>query len=509
MGYLTDLFTKWAAQKKRWPLLLLFIIPVWFELVQQYHELSFRDALINGWFLIGAGVILVTTALLYLIVSRRKLSPLPKDKLVVTITTFVPVGDAAGDDALTIPHRIAEQLQHRQAKGAPLKIKRSKVSVTGATDEVRQETALVLGRSSKDQAHVVIWGDVRRDEGELYVHPRLTIANPLGAVPMEGRELGPSINTGPDHLVFKETLASEVADLITLIHGLAYFRGKNWNQAVDILTPLHTFAGHFYLGLAFQSRAQRLATPQADLRAAITAYRAALEVYTRDDLPQDWAMTQNNLGNALRTLGERTTGEEGNRLLSEAVAACRAALEVRTRDDLPQDWATTQNNLGVVLRDQGKRTAGEEGKRLLSEAVAACRAALEVYTREDLPLDWAMTQNNLGNAMRTLGEHTTGEEGNRLLSKAVAACRAALEVFTRDDLPHDWAMTQNSLGNALSDLGKRTAGEEGNRLLSEAVAAYRAALEVFTEEHSPYLWDMTRQSLETALEALEQREKKK
>ena len=31
------------------------------------------------------------------------------------------------------------------------------------------------------------------------------------------------------------------------------------------------------------------------------AYRQALTVYTRDDLPQEWARTQNNLGIALRT----------------------------------------------------------------------------------------------------------------------------------------------------------------------------------------------------------------
>ena len=43
-------------------------------------------------------------------------------------------------------------------------------------------------------------------------------------------------------------------------------------------------------------------------------------------MPLDWATTQNNLGNALRTLGER---EAGTARLEEAVAAYRAALEER------------------------------------------------------------------------------------------------------------------------------------------------------------------------------------
>ena len=80
----------------------------------------------------------------------------------------------------------------------------------------------------------------------------------------------------------------------------------------------------------------------------MAAYRAALEERTRERVPLEWATTQNNLGNALRRLGERETGTAR---LEEAVAAYRAALEERTRERVPLDWATTQNNLGNALRD--------------------------------------------------------------------------------------------------------------------------------------------------------------
>ena len=55
------------------------------------------------------------------------------------------------------------------------------------------------------------------------------------------------------------------------------------------------------------------------------------------------------------------------------MAAYRQALTVRTRDDLPQQWATTQNNLGIALRALGERLGGPEGLRRLSEAVEAHR----------------------------------------------------------------------------------------------------------------------------------------
>lgn len=64
---------------------------------------------------------------------------------------------------------------------------------------------------------------------------------------------------------------------------------------------------------------------------------------TRERVPLDWAMTQNNLGNALSTLGER---ESDTARLEQAVDAYRDALKERTRERVPLDWATTQNNLG-------------------------------------------------------------------------------------------------------------------------------------------------------------------
>ena len=89
---------------------------------------------------------------------------------------------------------------------------------------------------------------------------------------------------------------------------------------------------------------------------------------------------------ALRALGERQGGPEGLRRLAEAVDAYLQALTVRTRDDLPQQWARTQNNLGGAGA-LGERQGGAEGSRRLAEAVEAYRQALTVFTRDNLPQD--------------------------------------------------------------------------------------------------------------------------
>ena len=182
----------------------------------------------------------------------------------------------------------------------------------------------------------------------------------------------------------------------------------------------------------------------ARLEEAVAAYRGALEEYTRDRVPLDWAMTQNNLGNALLNLGAR---EPGTARLEEAVAAYRAALEERTRDRVPLDWARTQNNLGIALRAIGSR---EPGTARLEEAVAAHRAVLEERTRNRVPLDWATTKDNLGRALTVLGTRTrnlgqimeaklafeqsceiTGTEFENYCSRQLAGLDALKESFSK------------------------------------------------------------------------------
>src|ERR1019366_4283773 len=70
-------------------------------------------------------------------------------------------------------------------------------------------------------------------------------------------------------------------------------------------------------------------------RSARNAYLAALTVYTREQLPQNWATTQNNLGNALDDQAGRSEGAQASQYLQQAIDAYRSALQVRTREQLP------------------------------------------------------------------------------------------------------------------------------------------------------------------------------
>jgi len=121
--------------------------------------------------------------------------------------------------------------------------------------------------------------------------------------------------------------------------------------------------------------------------------------------------------------------------LDEAVTAYRQALLVFTREQRPQMWAMTKHNLGSALQEQGARSQEPDGKRLFGEAVSAYNEALLVWTREQRPQLWAMAQNNLARAYFNLNEmlFRTGsfDESEREISSVLSDVR----VETRIKIP--------------------------------------------------------------------------
>ena len=87
------------------------------------------------------------------------------------------------------------------------------------------------------------------------------------------------------------------------------------------------------LGTALERLGER-ESGTAHLEAAVAAYQAALEEWTRVRVPLDWARTQMGLGNALERLGER---ESGTAHLTAAVSAFDACLTV-TESVWPAIW---------------------------------------------------------------------------------------------------------------------------------------------------------------------------
>jgi hypothetical protein len=114
----------------------------------------------------------------------------------------------------------------------------------------------------------------------------------------------------------------------------------------------------------------------ARLMTAIAYYRKTLSAWPRERVPLDWAMTQNNLGLALASLGARQAASDpalARQTLAEAREAMAGALEVR-REAKASYWVEqSERNLALIdaaIAALPGKTAGGEGE-LLGRAVRA------------------------------------------------------------------------------------------------------------------------------------------
>ncbi|XGV97798.1 MAG: CHAT domain-containing protein [Leptolyngbya sp. BL-A-14] len=219
-----------------------------------------------------------------------------------------------------------------------------------------------------------------------------------------------------------------------------------------------------------------------NLELSIAAYNLALQVYTREELPEQWATTQANLASAYldRIKGERIKNIEN------AITACKLALQVYTREAFLVQWAMTQLNLANAYRD---RIQGERSNNL-EESISIYEQVLCVLTRESFPPQWAMAQSNLGTA------YSERIQGNRAdnLEKAITAYKQALQIRTQQASPREWATTQNGLAIAYSN---RIRGDRAENL-EQAIAAYELVLQVYTYESFPQQWAVALNNLALA-----------
>jgi len=258
----------------------------------------------------------------------------------------------------------------------------------------------------------------------------------------------------------------------------------HYNQALQVYTceafPEQWAGTQNNLAAAYSDRIRGERAENIDL--AIYHYNQALQVYTRDAFPEDWAMTLNNLAIAY---SDRIRGERAENI-DLAIEHYNQALQVYTRDAFPEQWATTQNNLAAAYSD---RIRGERAENI-DIAIDHYNQALQVRKRDAFPKQWATTQNNLAAAY---SNRIRGKRAENI-DLAIDHYNQALQVYTCDAFPEKWAGTQNNLANAYSD---RIRGERAENI-DIAINHYNQALQVYTRDAFPGKWAMTRNNLANA-----------
>jgi CHAT domain-containing protein len=231
------------------------------------------------------------------------------------------------------------------------------------------------------------------------------------------------------------------------------------------------------LGVAYRQRIRGKITENIEI--AINYFLSALEIYTREVFSTEWATTQCNLGRAYRQriMGEKTENIE------IAISYFLLALEIYTREVFPTEWAITQFNLGKAY---SQRIMGEKTENI-EVAIRCFQSALEIFTYRDFPENWADIQNNLALA------YTERIEGNWTanLEQAISCSQNTLQIYSRESFPQNWAETQNNLGIAYRD---RLTGNRSENL-EQAINCLKNALQIYTYESFPKYWAETQNNL--------------
>ena len=172
------------------------------------------------------------------------------------------------------------------------------------------------------------------------------------------------------------------------------------------------------------------------MKIAIKAFEESLKVRTLELFPMDYAMTQNNLGNAYRTLSKVEGKAENCR---KAIKAFEESLKVRTLEHFPIQYATTQNNLGIAY---GTLSEVEGKAENIKKAIKVFEESLRVYILVHFQIQHAATQNNLGNAYGILAGAENKAENCK---KAKKASEEALKIFTEKEFPEVYPRVLNNL----------------------------------------------------------------
>ncbi len=208
------------------------------------------------------------------------------------------------------------------------------------------------------------------------------------------------------------------------------------------------------------------------LQQAKMAYEEALPILQQLATSEEIAETQMNLGLVLQSLVPFNLAR-----MVDSIHAYHQALQVFTWQDYPQEYAILYNNIAIAYLSMPLSAEKEYLRQGL--AVQSFEIPLKHIRLIDHPREYAMLQNNLGNALQYLVSSHPVENNLR----AIAAYDEALKVRNPKDTPLEYANTISNKANALFNLPDDPEKPEAGNLqnLLQARAYYQAAWEIFTQ----------------------------
>ena len=167
---------------------------------------------------------------------------------------------------------------------------------------------------------------------------------------------------------------------------------------------------------------------------AIGAYQRSLRTFTREAWPQEYSVLHNNL--AIAYLSMPTSDERSRMREALAVQSFEEVLKVINLIDHPSEYAMVNNNLGNALQYASSGHVLENNLR----ALAAYDEALRVRNPRDTPIEYANTIANKANVLRAL---IPDDGGANPLTEALVLVNEAQAIFLQHGDGHKAALMQD------------------------------------------------------------------
>ncbi len=383
----------------------------------------------------------------------------------------------------------------------------------------------------KDDAHIMVWGEVLSDEHvvrlRFYVHPDLSDADspvilddwldlPVELPARVGKALSAAtaaaavhgINQGeyspislaatlfPDMEALTEDPPEALprSGLHTLLYFVVRMRKLFFLISDDNSDLAATMGACYHLMEATQEENPEafargcmqygdilleFEDPDEDpqyLDTAVEIYNLARNVYGRDEQPEKWADATYRMGYVLGRIGWNR-GEPG--ASEAAIENFEDALSILTKDKAKRNWVDIIEATSRVYMDLGRMTQDIDR---MWQSTSTLDSALAQVKRDEDPEEWTTLTLQLGATLSNIGEETKTLEPNQ---RAIRVLKAALTSIDREADPESWSDAKNCLGTALQFVG-----DECNdpQTIRNAIAAYTDALTVRTRDTFPTYW---------------------
>ncbi len=255
-------------------------------------------------------------------------------------------------------------------------------------------------------------------------------------------------------------------------------------------------------GTALQTAFEVYDDSQA-LAESIVVYAQALEQAAPGGAPRQpglatlWVLTQNSLGNALTTLGERTSDVERFRF---AAWSYNQAISVKDRQQAPGEWALLHVNHATALMRAAELASTVEpllppaaAVETLQLAIRSLDCALEVHNAQSAPLEHFTALLNRGIAQARLG-FISKEWGH--LQAAAEGLATAAAATPGPATSADRVRIATHLGDVCSELAELS---RDPTWLDRAIDAYDVAFELVDKNAGSAAWAGAATNLANAL----------